>query len=306
MKSGLIAFHTSGRKEYQIALAICFALILYRLWTNYLDMQDYSTIALNFTEDFFSYEVEQCKIRMVYDIGVLIVLLAIFVMNSGFVTKEGWYHFGRKRPQLIEVISQNQEIQFRLRHNGRLLFSIEDSPEKKTEVCIFPERRKGGNFMISKIMVVVFIVLGIVTLIVTVRNFVLVYRKAKEDTVLQWRFPSMFFLVVYFVVVFSLIMTIVLNLTEIQAVSLKDKAFYDALLYSGYLLTWGSLEMNLSGFITKNGWYGMDGREYHLKGHTMSGTISLYKEEDTTRTPFITMTDSPKNREKFSALMVKS
>ncbi len=160
--------------------------------------------------------------------------------------------------------------------------------------------------MLSKILAVAVVILGIVTLIVTVHNFVLVYRKAKEDTVLQWRFPSTFFLVIYFVVVFSLIMTIVLNLTEIQAVSLEDKAFHDALLYSGYLLTWGSLQLNLSGFITKKGWYGMDGREYHLKGHAMSGTISLYKEDDTTRNPFITVTDSPKNREKFSALMVKS
>ncbi|HAJ96922.1 MAG TPA: hypothetical protein DCO72_04225 [Ruminococcus sp.] len=154
--------------------------------------------------------------------------------------------------------------------------------------------------MISNILAVSFVVMGIITLIVTVHNFVLVYRKAKEETVLQWRFPSMGFLVVYFVVVFSLIMTIVLNLTEIQAVSLEDKAFHDALLYSGYLLTWGSLEMNLSGFLTKKGWCGMDGREYQLKANALAGTISFYKEDDTTRTPFITVTDNLKNRKKFA------
>ena len=144
MKYGVIAFHTAGGIGYQIILLICLGFALYRMWINYLDMWDYGMIAVNFTEDFFSYEVEQSKIRMVYDGAMLITILAIFMMNSGFVTQKGWYHFGGKRPHLIEVEEKNGEIQFLLQHNKRFLFSIEDKPEKRKKFAYFLKDEKEG------------------------------------------------------------------------------------------------------------------------------------------------------------------
>lgn len=144
MKYGVIAFHTAGSMEYQIIWLICLGLVLYHMWGNYLDVQDYSILAGNFTEDFFSHEVEQSKIRMVYDGAMLTALLAIFMMNSGFVTQKGWYHFGGKRPHLIEVEEKNGEIQFLLQHNKRFLFSIEDKPEKRKKFAYFLKDEKEG------------------------------------------------------------------------------------------------------------------------------------------------------------------